>query len=382
MKIAIEADALTNGDNTGVYFYVSKLLAALVVSDDTNQYEFVYFDSTGEKAKRLKQFGRISTRSIKWLPRRVYSLLLRVPPLTPPIDLVSGVSADVWLFPNFVRWPLLKSRGTKSVVIIYDTAYLDHPETLETKHHQLYLKQTVPRSIAKASAVVAISESTKRDLIRHYRTPADKITVITPAVDHKLFTPASSTETRQVQAKYHITGAYILYLGTIEPRKNLIALLRAYAALPAKLQQTHQLVLAGKTGWQDEAINELIAQLGDRVIKTGYLDDEADKARLYSGAAVFVFPSLFEGWGMPPLEAMACGAPVIVADNSSLPEVVGEAGIRVSAQNPAALVAAIESVLTDAKQAAAMRQKGFIQAKKFTWDKSAQQLKKLIETIP
>ena len=134
-------------------------------------------------------------------------------------------------------------------------------------------------------------------------------------------------------------------------------------------------------GWQNEAINKIIDQLGDRVVKTGYLEDGLDKIKLYSGAALFVLPSLYEGWGMPPLEAMACGAPVIVADNSSLPEVVGEAGIRVDIKDPQELTKAIEHVLTDPRLADQMRQKGFVQSKKFTWQKSATRLQELIKSI-
>ena len=180
-----------------------------------------------------------------------------------------------------------------------------------------------------------------------------------------------------MRTKFGIHSKYILFLATIEPRKNLVRLLQAYQKLPNAIKAEYILVLAGGKGWLDDEINQLVTELGDRIIKTGYLN-EADKPALYSGASVFAFPSVYEGWGMPAQEAMACGAPVVVSINSSLPEVVGEAGLMVDPFSVSAITKGIEKVLTDPKLAAAMRQKGLIQAKKFTWEAAGQKLRDVL----
>lgn len=378
MKIAVEADALTNGNRTGVYHYINNLLAALIDHDGRNQWSFVYFSTATDPPPELRHFGpAVETRPIRRFPVLLYRVLLRTP-FAPPIDLLARAKPDLMLFPNFVRWPLARTK--RSIVVVYDTAYRDHPETLKTKHQQLYLSRAVPRSIKKASAVVAISESTKRDVIRHHGTPAAKIRVVTPAVDHAQFRPAPPDEIERMRSRYAIGGRYVLFFGTIEPRKNLLGLLRAYAALPAPLRSEFQLVLAGGAGWRNEEIDRLISELGDQVVKTGYVDD-ADAAALYSGAAVFVFPSLYEGWGMPPLEAMACGTPVVVSDNSSLPEVVGDAAVMVDAHDATALSNAIERVLTDEPLAQQLRDAGLARAATFTWEASARELQSLIDEV-
>jgi glycosyltransferase involved in cell wall biosynthesis len=379
VRIAIDVDVLVNEAKTGVYSYNQQLLRALLELDHQDDYVLSYFGAP----KSLDELGlpaqaSATTHNTGWFPRRLYNLSLRTP-LALPFDLMTGTSADLFIFTKFVRWPLWRRRP--SIVFVYDTAFVDYPDLLATQHFRRYLAQAVPRSLRVADHIVVISQNTKHSLIDHYGVAASKLSVITPAIDHDLFKPAGKTEQDRVAAKYGITSPYILSLGTLEPRKNLVTLMRALDATPLEFKRRYTLVLAGGKGWQDEAIERLYQQLKTEmtVVKTGFVENE-DLPGLYSGAKVFVFPSLYEGFGMPPLEAMACGTPVIAANNSSLPEVVGKAGILVDATDTKALQESLVALLADPKRAADLAKQGLARAKTFTWRASAEELLEIIKT--
>ena len=211
----------------------------------------------------------------------------------------------------------------------------------------------------------------------------DAVSIVHPAVDHNIYKPRSRQETDTIKKKYSINGSYILYAGTLEPRKNILGILNAYEVLPDSLKNNLHLVLAGGKGWKAEEISSKLHQLissGEKIIHTGYVPDE-DLPPLYSGASLFVYPSFYEGFGMPPLEAMACGVPVITSNNSSLPEVVSDAGIVIDANDTEELTKNIEKILRNPKLAKDLAKKGLEQAKKFTWENSAVKLRDLIEDV-
>jgi len=245
------------------------------------------------------------------------------------------------------------------------------------------MEKFVPLSIKKASNIVTISEFSKSEICGYYGVPAERISVVNPAIDHNIFFPRDKTNSEKVKNKYGIKTNYILSVCTIEPRKNLTGTLDAYKKLPDEIKNKYSLVLVGGKGWLDEELNEKIEALSSKysVIKTGYVPDE-ELPSLYSGASVFVFPSFYEGFGMPPLEAMACGVPVITSNNSSLPEVVGDAGIMIEAKDTVKLAKQIEKVLTDNKFAEGLRVKGLLRAKKFSWHKSARNLLEVMKEVP
>jgi glycosyltransferase involved in cell wall biosynthesis len=379
MKVAIEADVLARGAKSGIYYYVQRLFAALLELDTKSLYYFVYF---GSSRRAAGSFGlppeRVHLRPIAWIPRKFYNALLRIP-LAPPIDVLAGLRPDVFIFPAFSRWPLRRTKS--SVVFVHDTAFIDYPEVLKTRHFGWYLRRGVPRSIRCADRVVTLSESSKRSIIANYGTSPDKITVIHPGIDHTVYAPRAADRVAAVRQKYGITRDYLLYVGTIEPRKNIGGIVAAYCALPADLRQRYQLVLAGSKGWKDAGIEALAAKVDpSNLVRTGFIDD-ADIAALYSGARVFVFPSFYEGWGMPVVEAMACGAPVITASNSSLPEAGGTAALYVDAGSSTELRDAIMQVLTNPKQREQMIAAGQTHAKTFSWQQSAQKLQALLEDL-
>ena len=242
--------------------------------------------------------------------------------------------------------------------------------------------QWLPRSIAKCDHIITISENSKREIIEEFNVPEEKITIAQPAVDHGRFKPANEEELAQVRKKYELPEQYLLYVGTIEPRKNLLGLLEAYEKLPAKLRGEYPLVMTGGRGWLEGEIVDRISRLKGRgeALTTGYVYDE-DLPAIYSGARLFVFPSFYEGWGMPPLEAMACGTPVITSNTSSLPEVVGDTALMIDPNRPEELTNAMKQVLSDEELRQEMIRQGFKQAKRFSWEKSARKLLTVIRSF-
>lgn len=379
MKILIEGSP-TFGPRSGVGQYVAYLLKALAEVDTQNQYTIFGFLFFGRPKPPQDIIGKnnIRYKFVRILPGRVFNRL-RKNHLAPPVDLLLGSSFDVALFTNFTRLPLALTK--RSVVIIYDLSFVLYGQYSE-RRNRVDLAKNVGASIAKSDHVITISESSKQEIIEYYKIDPRKISIISPAVDHAIFYPRSTQEIIGVKSKFNIKNDYILYTGTLEPRKNIAGILAAYEQLPADLQKKTSLVLAGGKGWKDEGIKALVqaAQIKLDVITTGYVADE-DLPALYSGALVFAFPSHYEGFGMPPLEAMACGVPVITSDNSSLPEVVGDAGITVAADDTKALTEAMHTVLVDNTKAAHMSKQGLVQAQRFSWAGSGRQLVHLINEV-
>ncbi|MGC8875397.1 MAG: glycosyltransferase family 4 protein, partial [Chloroflexia bacterium] len=228
-------------------------------------------------------------------------------------------------------------------------------------------------NVRVATRVIAVSQATRDDLIRHYRTVPDRVHVVHHGVSPR-FRP---TQDPGVRARYGLPERYFLYLGTLQPRKNLERLLAAYARLPAGAPA---FVLAGGRGWYFERIARAVAahNLGERVLFPGYIAD-ADLPAVLSGAVAFVYPSLYEGFGMPLLEAMACGTPVIASRSSSLPEVVGDAGLLVDPLSVEALQEALQRILEDEPLREALRARGLERARLFTWERCAHETLGVLE---
>jgi glycosyltransferase involved in cell wall biosynthesis len=350
-----------------------------------DEFLLTYISFVTKKPEKLNPSPpNVSYHRISLFPGKVFNAMDHYL-IAPPLDVMSGAKADVWLFPNFFRTPLVLSR--RSVIVVHDLAFEDAPQFLVPRHRE-YMHRRVPQSVRQSSHVVAVSENTKRQLIKHYGTDPDKITVVEPALDQDKYKPAEAEAVTAVKKKYGITREYLLFVGTMDPRKNVAGLVRAYAALPDEVRQRYQLVLAGAPGrdwgwgYVDEEIDELEQSLGqDSIVRTGYFAD-ADKPALMTGAKLFVWPSHYEGWGMPLLEAMACGTPTVTARNSSLSEAGGEAAAYVEqTDDPAELTELIQKLLDDDVRLAAMREAGIEHAKKFTWATSAQKLAGVLRSV-
>lgn len=259
-----------------------------------------------------------------------------------------------------------------TILTIFDLSFYLFPETHPAERIRYMDRYFYPR-LHRASHYITISEATKQEMVKYLNLPPEKITV-TPLGVSESFRPISSPFLDTTLSRYGLKPAsYILYIGTLEPRKNITNLLRAYATLPGCLREAYPLVLGGGKGWLMENLDAEIQKLGigPTTLRTGYLP-EADLPALYSGAALFVFPSLYEGFGLPPLEAMACGTPVITSNVSSLPEVVGDAGVQVSPEDVPRLAEEIQLLLSDSIRHKEMSQRGLERAKQFTWEKCAE----------
>lgn len=264
----------------------------------------------------------------------------------------------------------------RSVVTIHDLGYLYFPQAHTFRARQ-YLNLSTRFSATRASRVIAISQATKNDLGRHYAIPSAKIEVIYHGYDKQRFFPVEAEAARQAaRARYNIgPGRFLLYVGTLQPRKNLLRLLEAYASLAGQPEfKDLQLVLAGKPGWLAQPILDRAAQLQTsfpgRLLLPGYLA-ENDLPLLLSAAEAFVFPSLYEGFGMPVLEALACGCPVVCSNSSSLPEVAGEAALYHHPLDTLSLASQLRRLLTRPGLRAEMVHKGLEQAARFSWEGAA-----------
>jgi glycosyltransferase involved in cell wall biosynthesis len=378
MKILIEGSSLF-GVRTGVGQYSLRLFDALFELDKRDDfiiYSHLFFGKSPQNDPRLKR-GNVRYCFVRVVPGKIANQF-RKKIFTPPADILTFTHPNAAIYPNFVHYPLWL--GGKTIVFIYDLSFLKFPQFSDLKNLKDKRRFT-PKAAQRATAIVTISENSKREIMEEYGVSEDRITIINPALDHQEYRPRSEAEVAAVRQKFTLDKPYILYTGTLEPRKNIVGILEAYAALPEKLRGNYSLVLAGGKGWQDEEIKAKLNELSNLDIRqTGYVADE-DLPPLYTGASVFVYPSHYEGFGMPPLEAMACGTPVITSNNSSLPEVVREAGIMIETTDTKALTANIQKVLTDQAFADNLRKKGFEQAAKFTWEESAKRLKALIEKV-
>lgn len=347
MKIAIDVQT-TLGQPTGFGFYVSNLVNYLQKQNTPHTFELIEPQSSQD----------FST------PQRLIWDQFRFPAIAKnkKVDLIHQPCFSA---PFSFSGPV--------VITIHDIISLLFPENIPFASRMFYSKW-MPFSYSKATKIITISESTKNDIVRVLRIPEEKITVIPLAVDDKFRKPAKNNEVKEVAKKYNIKNDYILHIGTLEPRKNLGFLIDVFSeVIQSTTSRDLSLVITGKKGWYYEDLFDKVRKLNleGKVIFTGYID-EADKPALYKGAKIFAFPSIYEGFGLPPLEAMASGIPVISSNTSSMGEVVGEAGILLSPKDQKEWVKAIRKVNETPQLRLEMVGKNKEQVRKFSWEKTAQ----------
>lgn len=376
-RIGIDVtSALTQGG--GIGRYTRELVQALVGLE--RPHEFLLFSAKPPaelpvpqplpQAKRVRHVA--APLSEQWLYRLWHRARL---PL--PVQWITG-RLDLFHSPDFVLPPV--SGGIPTLLTVHDLSFVHYPEVYLAPLVR-YLNRVVPTSVRRATHILADSVATKQDLIVLWDTPPEKVTVMYSGVDPQFRPIADPQLLNAVRQKYDLGAApYLLTVGTVQPRKNYQLLIRAFK--PIAQNWPHNLVIAGGRGWLYEGIlAEIEAQgLTGRVLLTGFVAD-SDLPALYSAAAIFLFPSLYEGFGLPVLEAMACGVPVMAANVSSLPEVVGEAGLLLSPQDQAAWSEHIHRLLLDAPRRARLVGAGAVQAHHFTWRKAARQLLGVYEAL-
>jgi glycosyltransferase involved in cell wall biosynthesis len=369
MLIGIDASRATLARRTGTENYSLHLVRELLALDSGQRLR-LYFN----QAPPVDLFsGAAEWRSIPfprlWTHLRLSWEMVRRPP-------------DLLFVPSHVL-PLVAPRRT--VVTVHDLGYHYFPRA-HTLFQNLYLRWSTRYNARTASRVLADSEATRRDLVRHYGTSPDKIRVVYPGRNEALAPVTDTGLLDSVRQRYGLARDYLLYVGTLHPRKNLVRLVQAYAALLASSEPTAasearhlQLVLAGQKGWLYDSILAEVRRLGldRRVVLTGYVPD-TDLAPLLSGARVFLFPSLYEGFGFPVLEAMACGTPVICSSVSSLPEVAGDAALQVDPGDVEGLAAAMVRILHDDVLSRTLVDRGFRQIRRFSWRRCAQEVMQVL----
>lgn len=361
MRIAIDATVATK-QLGGISEYARSLLVGLSQLSDQPEYYLLRFGRNQAALRELpplpKNFHDIHVR----LPQRLVDAswhLFGAPKINRWLP-----DCDLFFMPHFL---LPAGEFPRLVVAVHDVLFLDHAEWFLPQDVARFTRR-LQAAVRRADHIVTASEASKDSLIRHRLAPAHRITAIPLGVD---LLPAPDEASRSVRAKYQLPEHYLLYIGTLEPRKNILRQLESYAQLrQAGLDQPF--VLAGRRGWLGQELEETIRRfdLGSSVIFTGDFPRE-DKAGLLSGASVFLFPSLAEGFGIPPLEAMAAGVPVVTSNVSSLPEVVGDAALQVDPRDTAAIASAIQSILDDPKLAAHLRRAGQQRARRFSWRQTA-----------
>lgn len=370
-KVFVDAEVLVVPHFSGIGHYTLELLLALdkLVENRTDiSVELgVYF-------RHIDKIKRYGFRNFKIrrspFPLRI-SNGLKIRGWQPPYDLFFG--KRIFFFPNYTAWPTLFS---KSVSVVYDLSFEHFPQYVEPRN-QKFLSQNVKNSVKWSDKIVTISKNSQKEIAEFYGRSKKDIQIIYPGIDQTQFFRWSEEDVEKVKARYGIFGKYILFVGNIEPRKNLKNLLLAYEQLDAKTRKEYSLLLIGARGWLDGEIFDIIERLriaGNHIQQPlDYVADE-DRAAFYSGASLFVYPSQYEGFGIPPVEAMACGVPTITSDNSSLPEAVGDAAKLIDAQSVTSLAKAIETVLKDKTLQKDMAAEGYQQVRKFSWEHEAKKL--------
>lgn len=376
MRIAIDARPATGAVMTGIGFYTKEMVERLPIVDPQTDYLAWYLNARSAlKPWRTRRvFARRSNLRERGIPFPGRWFERLAPRDLPRLEWLARF--DVLFAPNFVPPP---TRSPRLVLTIHDLAFLLMPETAPHATEVWLLR--LHRAIEQAAQVIAVSEATKRDVLEHFPIGPDRVTVVHHGVDRDRYRPAPDEDVARIRTRHRLDGPYLLFVGGIEPRKNLPALVRAYAML----EDRPYLVIGGPAvPWSPrgrpemiEALAELPDEVRARVRFTGFLREE-DKIPLLTGAEALVFPSRYEGFGMPLLEAMACGTPIVTSGVSALPEVAGDAAVYVDPDEPEDIARGMRTVLEDEALRAALRKAGLERVEAFDWDETARRTARIL----
>lgn len=353
MDIIVDARPL--GKNpTGIGRYTEEILLHLQDQIDCNLFSDKAIIT---RLKKVKICSSPQMRTLKCLRKSVIWQQLLLP------SILQKTKWDLFWSPRH-HLPLLGCKKTPMILTIHDLVYRKYPHTMK-RSNWILEKLLLAASVKRANHIITISEATKQDLISELKTPEDKITVIHSGY----FQPETHTE---IDLKtLNINKPYILFIGTLEPRKNIERLLEAYLQLPKDLQNTYQLILAGGKGWKSETLFSKISANSDKIRYLGYVND-AEILTLLKHATCFAFPSLYEGFGLPILEAMSAGCPVLTSSDPACVEVSSNAALHVDAFSTASLADGLQTLLTNADLRQRLIKQGFENIKRFSWETAAQ----------
>lgn len=370
MRIGIDYTSALR-QRAGIGRYTRNLVRALVQQDETNRY--LLFAAGGKRGPDTERWpAHVAVRHVPISDRWLHLLWQRIRiPL--PVQLATG-SLDLFHSPDFVLPPV---GSTPTIVTVHDLSFVRVPECFVAGFTD-YLRRAVSRAVDRADLVLADSQSTRADLIELMGVNDAKITVLYPGVEARFGIVHDAECLRRVRAAYSLPEDFVLGLGTLQPRKNFTTLIEAFGRMLKDRPKEHgnlHLVIVGEKGWMCDGIYEAAgtAPVNGRVHLVGFVED-ADLPAFYNLASVFAFPSYYEGFGLPVLEAMACGVPVVAANNSALPEVVGEAGLLIGANDTDGLAHALRSLVSDHALRERLIAAGQKQAQRFSWERAGAQL--------
>jgi len=360
---------------SGVSEYTLNLIKEILRLDTENEYQ-LFYNCFGD-CPGMPDFSGARVKVAKYnYPNKIINYLLFKIFNYPKIDKALG--ADIFFMPhiNFIGL----AGCAKSVITIHDLSFLRYPEFFSARKNFWHFTINVKKLVKKFDLIVAVSEHTKRDIIELCGVDENKIKVIYSGTGKGfrkiLSIDADCGKLLEIKNKYNLPDKFILYLGTVEPRKNIEGIIAAYSEMrraKSGLEKV-RLIIAGSKGWKSKKIykNWEQSEFKDDIKFLDYIAGE-DKVYLYNLASVFIYPSFYEGFGLPPLEAMACGAPVVASYSSSLPEVIGDAGLLVDPYNIRDIARAMESILSDETLKNKLVERGLERSKKFSWENAAKQ---------
>jgi glycosyltransferase involved in cell wall biosynthesis len=368
MRIAIDARKLRD---YGIGTYVRNLLRQLARQDTVNEYVVLCREVDCDSVEELgPRFRPVVVTAGAYSIAEQFAL---------PIDL-RRESAELFHAPHYVLPPLTRCR---SVVTIHDCIHLRFPQYLPSRLGYAYARAQMWTATHQAARVITVSEASKRDILRYFHVPESRIEVIYNAIDDRFWQQPAADEIARVRERYRLDNPFVLYAGNIKPHKNLERLIEAFHILrqdPA--MKDVQLLIIGDEISKYATLRRAVHRhkLHKHVRFFGFVSDQT-LAALYRLADAFVFPSLYEGFGLPPLEAMASGTPVITSNVSSLPEVVGDAALMIDPYEPAAIADAMQRVLTDAALRADLSRRGLARAREFSWERSIARVREIYAEV-
>ena len=380
MRIAVDARSAVGHGKTGVGYYTWYMVHLLPRVDPQTTYVIWYLHARG--VLRLPGnrpiFGDIAAENVVEakmpVPTRWFESLSRYS--IPRVEW--SARFDLLFAPNFVPPP---NRARNLVLTVHDLAYKLLPHTAPPATRRWLSR--LDAALDRASQIIVVSEQSRRDLLELHAVDPDHVTVVPLGVDTRVFRPASEEAVLAVRRRYGIEGPYLLSLGGIEPRKNLPAMIRAYAQLNDETRPALVVAGPGESSSPEgrnllrSAINDLRPPVQERVTVTGYVSD-LEKVALLTGADALVYPSLYEGFGLPLLEAMACGTPVLTSNVSALPETAGGSALLVDPHDTEAIVHGLERILTDSSLRQELRTSGLTRAGTFRWEDTARRTAKVL----
>lgn len=380
MRIGVDIRGLLTGQKSGIEQYTIKLLEYLLQIDTQNTYVLFYvsYRNIDEKMDKLIEEypflanNNVEVKMLKWVNFPLLLHALWKPLEWPKVDKICGGLDIMWL-PSPRLLPV--SSKCRLIVTFHDLIFELFPQFYTWQSRLWQWQMNYPYLSRTAVSILAMSKSTKNDLIKLYGTPSEKIKIIYSGVDELYFKSPDIKIINQLKSKFKITDQFIYYIGSLEPRKNILSIIRSlhyFCESKASKSDKIKLVISGSKSWLTNVIFDEIEKLGlkDKVIFTGTVS-EIEKIAFLHMAKVFIFPSFYEGFGLPVLEAMAAGCPVITSDNSSLPEVTEGSTILIDPNNQSEINLALEKVLLNNEFANSLTIKGKLQAKKFSWQKTA-----------